>query len=172
MLAVSSSRGTVHVFNTTEAAKVAKSANPDMISYTHNDRVGRSGDTGNEVAMVGSYLPTSSPKKRWYDGILSNMKKANKEDESKKAHIIRSIAKIKCEKPVVQNTVAILPTRGYKSAFSSSLNDKKCEDEFVAICFENGKLLVYAICKNRIKLRPRPVLADDIMFDSESALSS
>ena len=139
MLAVSSSRGTVHIFSTVEAAKVVK--------LVENRRNASEGESSNSLPSV---------KKRWYDGLLSNIKKKSSNDDETKPFLIRSIAKIKCRKPIVPNIVAMLPTH---------LNDS---DELVAICFENGKLLVYAIPKynaSRIKPRPKPVLADDIMFD-------
>ncbi len=102
------------------------------------------------------------------------MKKTNNDNESK-IQIVRSYAKIKCEKPVVPNTIAILPKirSGRKTGTSiEEDNEGGDNEEFVAICFENGKLLVYSVRKNLSRVRPRPVLADDIMFDSDSALAS
>ena len=172
MLAASSSRRTVHVFNIAEAEKerqnkleIAEAATTMTTTSINN--------TTNNHSSSSSLSSSQKIKQRWYDGILSNIKKT-KDDETKDHQIIiRSIAKIKCEKPVIPNTIAMLPTKSY--GMSSSDEEEEEGEELVAICFENGKLLVYAIPKNsssRRKSRPRPVLADDIMFDSESALAS
>lgn len=134
MLAISSSRGTVHVFNIIEAAKVTKEEEDKKARKDHNGQ-------------------------RWYDGLLSTMKSSRKDQESIPI-IIRSVAKIRFRKPTAPNTIAMLPI------VSKSEEESNC----VAICFEDGKLLVYAIANTSIRMkknRPRPVLADDIMFDSE-----
>lgn len=164
MLAVSSSRGTVHVFHLTDEDKLTKKINLDE-------------DKRHDIDDGQSSLKSSS-KQRWYDPLLSSVKKSkNNEDGTKaatsKMKIIRSIAKIKCEKKpsVVPNTIAILPTTKTTSS-KDDYGDE--EDSHVAICFENGKLLIYAIRKSTssmMKIRPRPVLADDIMFESNDAIS-
>ena len=128
-LAISSSRGTVHVFNIIEAAKVIKEEEDKKTRIDHNGQ-------------------------RWYDGLLSTIKSSRKDRQSIPI-IIRSVAKIRFKKPTAPNTISMLPIG----------EDSNC----VAICFEDGKLLMYAIANtSRMKKsRPRPVLADDIMFDNE-----
>eukprot|EP00551_Chaetoceros_affinis_P007518 CAMPEP_0203684910 /NCGR_PEP_ID=MMETSP0090-20130426/48275_1 /ASSEMBLY_ACC=CAM_ASM_001088 /TAXON_ID=426623 /ORGANISM="Chaetoceros affinis, Strain CCMP159" /LENGTH=983 /DNA_ID=CAMNT_0050554091 /DNA_START=64 /DNA_END=3018 /DNA_ORIENTATION=- len=164
MIASSSSRGTVHVFQLTEESRIKE--HNGMSSYIHDDS-----HSAGWRAEAGT-IRSSSSKQRWYDNILSSIKKTNKEDDSK-IQIVRSIAKIKCEKPVVPNTIAILPKRRTVKMIGLNTGEENDDDEYVAICFENGKLLVYAVRKNpSMIVRPRPVLADDIMFDSESALAS
>lgn len=168
MLGVSSSRGTVHVFNLIEEDKLTNREEDVVVGSTH--------DNANDNTTK------SSSKQRWYDPLLSSIKKAKNNENgttgnnSAKMKIIRSIAKIKCErKPaVVPNTIAMLPMVAWKD---NEVGGGKEEEEggcHVAICFDNGKLLVYAVRKSSssmIKARPRPILADDIMFDSEDAIS-
>jgi hypothetical protein len=172
MLAVSSSRGTVHVFHLADYARMDK-----CITMSRDD--------DEEVEVVAT-LDMMENKKRWYDGLLSNIKQTSsnsnggggKADEETR-QIIRSIAKIKCEKPVIPNIIAMLPT----STSATYNQDDEKREELVAICFENGKFLVYAMATKmstsrssnnnegkRMKMWPRPILADDIMFESESAL--
>ena len=163
-MAVSSSRGTLHIFELTEEDRLTN-------------------DNKNEENAEHDKASSSKQHQRWYDPILSSMKTSKNHDDgqstssggdggaSTKMKIVRSIAKIKCErKPaVIPNTVAMLPSVGRNGS-----EEDQNEDCHVAICFENGKLLVYAIStrsSSLIKNRPRPVLADDIMFDSIDAIT-
>lgn len=168
LLAVSSSRGTLHIFELTEEDRLTKENN-------------------NEDDQDDEKTSSQQHRQRWYDPILSSMKTSKNHDDgtstssgggsgggtSTKMKIVRSIAKIKCErKPtVIPNTVAMLPPPGGRNGSEGDQNNDDCH---VAICFENGKLLVYAISarsSSLIKNRPRPVLADDIMFDSNDAIT-
>ena len=159
----------MHVFDVTEAAEMvrraglASTANPD-----NKEEAGSGGSRALRMVRSESSSSASSLKQRWYDGILSSMKKSSVDEESKPHIILRSVAKITCPKPVIPNTITILPKNSDVSPSSISEVER---NENVAICFEDGKLLVYAIKPSR-RMKVRPVLADDIMFDSDSALAS
>lgn len=170
MLAVSSSRGTVHIFSIIEAAKLTK----DMQIASQEQGYGGA-NHGSKVRMAGQSDSYSSKiKKRWYDGFLSNMKQTKNDENESKPLIIRSVAKIKCKKPITPNIVAMLPIPSACKALTSS-GGNHGENIIVAICFGDGKLLVYTIHKHNLtglKYRPRQILADDIMFENDSAIQS